>query len=290
MLPIKPELNSDERVLLKAWLWEHVHDKPDGPAHELARRHGVNLLPCLVAAVPLLGIGCVSRLIEFLDTEQPQVPTGWPWPQGSNTTRLLQHIRAVVEQNRIHKEWDISPESLAAVLLGLTLTVVLAWAGLATIMSCLAAFFITLGLFMARKHMRQRGANRRMQFECQAGFVAGEQSNPGREPPLCPEHRRLTWDTRPPGDVDGLHCQLCGDPMRVWRNRKGGPPLLVFKAALGMAEDHDLFVCPHTQEPWHRQASDLKLLALEKPSEQMRQGLEKEMQHILQTRQPTKAS
>lgn len=89
------------------------------------------------------------------------------------------------------------------------------------------------------------------------------------------------------GTVEGpVKCGVCGD---VMNERRGCHGPTGFAEAMGKGgHAHDVFTCPHSDEPWHYQVVHIRNYARKIPSKTICDLLEAEIETILETRKPTK--
>lgn len=96
------------------------------------------------------------------------------------------------------------------------------------------------------------------------------------------------WDiiTPDPGKHQEILCPTCGEAMDVQRNVHG--PTGFAEAMSKGGHLHDRFRCRHSEEKWHIQARNLKREAEGTNSKTIEDLLLKEVEQILETKQPTK--
>lgn len=90
------------------------------------------------------------------------------------------------------------------------------------------------------------------------------------------------------GEVEIMVCPVCNEVMDVEQNIPGIPRYSAF--LVGMASDHDLFLCKFRRESWHQQALELLKMAEEAASLSLQHLLEEEARAILKDRKSTKKS
>lgn len=87
------------------------------------------------------------------------------------------------------------------------------------------------------------------------------------------------YRTTPPGLLDRACCPVCGDVMRVERNRTG--PTGWAGAVARKAQPHDAWVCPQAEAGWHQRAKAIRQEADRTTSTQLRTLLLNEAGEII---------
>jgi len=84
---------------------------------------------------------------------------------------------------------------------------------------------------------------------------------------------------RPAGQAQSMRCNLCGTECTVERNR---PPMRAwYIGGTGLHQDHDLFMCPNAEAPWHQKAFDLVQEMTQTASKRVREMLAADLIDIL---------
>jgi hypothetical protein len=222
------------------------------------------------------------------------VPREWPWP-GKSTAEILESLQSRVE---VQASWTPSlSDVFVALFLGVGLTTLLSLAGAGPLLSAGGAVLGAIGLLALLDEFKGRKARRLAERLHTSGprdpgptsqEDAEDDEKSKKHNGLIREH--MGWDhfILDPGEAEAMSCRVCGEVTEVVRNIPRRPGYISFLG--GMAADHDLFLCRHRDEAWHRQALDLMMMAEKTPSRTIQQELEKEVQTVLATRQPTKSS
>ena len=85
---------------------------------------------------------------------------------------------------------------------------------------------------------------------------------------------------------DPVDCGVCGRRMDVKRNVYG--PTNSVEGMSGGGHNHDLFQCPDRDEKWHQQVVALRREQKKTASFSIAEILEKEINLVLERKQPTK--
>lgn len=96
---------------------------------------------------------------------------------------------------------------------------------------------------------------------------------------MLSNHGHYTPD---PGTVDSADCGVCGTAMTARRNVLG--PRGFVMAVSGSKAWHDVFICPHYSEDWHRQIVELHTAAAQTPSGLLAQLYLREAEVVLENR------
>jgi hypothetical protein len=102
---------------------------------------------------------------------------------------------------------------------------------------------------------------------------------------------RLESDTQDiffpdPGTHDAVECGVCGAQMDVKRDLDGPTSWVM---AMGHSKrKHDTFMCPHRNEPWHKQVIALREFKERCPSAYLSNLVDREIDFVLGTKTPTK--
>jgi hypothetical protein len=286
---MEPQLTVDEVVLLKTWLWEHLHRREDGPAHLLARDNGVDLTLCLVVASPLLAVNQLAHLENLLASPQPQIPRTWPWPN-LTLTEILQSLRDRVHR-RLYQRRPLAPPAVFGILLlGIILTALLSWVEASPVVAGVGAFLGAVALIFSWDEFKARQARRTSQRVGTNPETSDEEARKKRSKHngLIREHEGWDHFILDLGVAEAKYCKVCGEETEGVRNIPGIPGYI--NLMCGLAEDHDLFICKHRNEAWHRQALELQKMAAATPSPTIERQLEEEIRAILSTRRPSKES
>lgn len=101
-------------------------------------------------------------------------------------------------------------------------------------------------------------------------------------------HSGFDYFTPAPGERQEMHCIACNTLMSVVRNR----PILKYKypASSDETELRDVFTCDHSGSNWHHQVIELRKFQRDIPSKVIGDLLEKEIQDIIISQEPTKDS
>lgn len=83
-----------------------------------------------------------------------------------------------------------------------------------------------------------------------------------------------------------INCGVCKEEMSCRHNVNG--PRGFVQAMCGSSSLHDVFECPNIEELWHKQVKALREWVHSIPSASVGNLVEKEIEVILTTRQPTK--
>ena len=83
-----------------------------------------------------------------------------------------------------------------------------------------------------------------------------------------------------------IYCGVCGDVMDARFGLNG--PTGSIEAMAGRKHLHDSYTCPNTKELWHDQVVSLREEKHKTPSAVIEELLEREVQMVLEHREPTK--
>lgn len=83
-----------------------------------------------------------------------------------------------------------------------------------------------------------------------------------------------------------VFCGVCGDKMGERRNVDG--PTGYAESMSGSSHLHDAFVCPYSDEDWHKQAVALRSQANQTPSLKFAEMFREEADQIISSRKATK--
>lgn len=89
-----------------------------------------------------------------------------------------------------------------------------------------------------------------------------------------------------PGEYDKMHCLVCDAEMNVRRNCNG--PTGMIEAMGGFKRLHDSFICPHTDEDWHKQALNLTREAEKTCSQKLTNLLLLERSEVIKSKKVSK--
>ena len=87
-----------------------------------------------------------------------------------------------------------------------------------------------------------------------------------------------------PFEQPGMKCRVCGSSCTVHRVSK--EPTGFAEAMAGASKVHDSYVCPNTDEPWHRDAIELKIAIENMPSPRVRALMQQDLDDILAQHPP----
>lgn len=82
-----------------------------------------------------------------------------------------------------------------------------------------------------------------------------------------------------PGTASSVRCGVCGRTLTAQRDRLG--PTSTAEGMAGRRRRHDLFQCPHTEEPWHREALALVQAIEETPSRRVAGLMKQDLAELL---------
>lgn len=82
-----------------------------------------------------------------------------------------------------------------------------------------------------------------------------------------------------PGSVTSMRCAVCGRALMAERDHVG--PTSTAEAMSGHKRQHDLFLCPHTEEPWHREALALVQAIKQTPSQRVAGLIKQDLTELL---------
>ena len=89
-----------------------------------------------------------------------------------------------------------------------------------------------------------------------------------------------------PGKFETMHCKVCDATMDVARDCDG--PTGFAAAMARRSRKHDRFVCPFTDEDWHKQALNLTREAESTSSKKVEMLLLSERSEVIANKKPTK--
>ena len=87
-----------------------------------------------------------------------------------------------------------------------------------------------------------------------------------------------------PNSGETRHCLACGSECGTVRNVFG--PTGWAAAMAGHFTNHDEFVCPHTNEPWHHQAVRLAMAIADSPSKRVAEMMRADRKDLVRENLP----
>jgi len=87
-------------------------------------------------------------------------------------------------------------------------------------------------------------------------------------------------------NIKEAFCGICGDKMNVQRNILGATSMV--EGMSGRKHMHDRFECANLKEKWHMQVKAIRKKMSDTPSKVIEDLMAKEVEGILETREPTK--